>query len=396
MLKYFAPSGSPIKTIEFIYWIICNIFFIDKRPSILREIEKNFKIDHGYMLTTGRGAMTLLLKSLRELSNSEKKYEVIVPAYTCYSVASSIINAGLKIKLCDINPDTLSYDMDKLNQMSFDNVLCIISANLYGIPNQLVELERLADLKKIYLIDDAAQAFDAECSDRKVGTFGVAGLFSFDKGKNITSIEGGVIVTNNKKLSEIINKHYIKLSNQTLKGTLSTLAKVCVYYFFINPFLYWLPASLPFLNLGKTRFEEEIEILKYSRLVAPLALKQILRSNEIKKKRIKNGIWYQNSIKENTNIKKIKEKDNTNPVYLRYPVKIKNKDNKIDILDRAKRYGVTMSYPKSLNKLEEIQKYVVNPGVYRGAEEVSDQLITLPTHLYINEITIKKIVELIY
>jgi dTDP-4-amino-4,6-dideoxygalactose transaminase len=385
VLRYFAPSGSPIKTFELIYWIICNIFFIDKRLEIKKEIKKQFEIEHSYLFTTGRGAMTVLLKSLTQVNHTGHKNEVIVPAYTCYSVASSVINAGLKIRLCDIDPATLSYDLEQLNQMSFDNVLCIVSANLYGIPNQLEELEQIAKLKNVYLIDDAAQSFQAKYSSKKVGTFGIAGLFSFDKGKNITSIEGGVIVTNNNELAKVIDENYQQLPSTSKKSVLLTVIKVIIYYLFINPFLYWLPASLPFLNLGKTKYEDNIVIEKYSRTVAPLALKQIQRSIKITKKRSENGNWYKNSIKETKDIKKVYEPENSEPVYLRYPVKISKRNKRNYVLNKTKRYGVTMSYPMSLNKLEEIEKHTVNPGDYRGAEKISEEIITLPTHVFIND-----------
>jgi dTDP-4-amino-4,6-dideoxygalactose transaminase len=395
VLRYFAPSGSPIKTFELIYWIICNLLFIDKRPEIKNELKKLFKIEHSYIFTTGRGAMTLLLKSLNQINQDDQKNEVIVPAYTCYSVASSVINAGLKIRLCDIDSETLSYDLEQLKQMSFDNVLCIVSANLYGIPNQLDELEKLAISKNVYLIDDAAQSFHATCSNKKLGTFGIAGLFSFDKGKNITSIEGGVIVTNNNELAKVIDNNYEQVPLPSNKSVLIKIIKVIIYYLFINPFLYWLPASLPFLNLGKTKYEDDIEIEKYSRTVAPLALKQIQRSNNITKKRLQNGEWYKNNIKESQNIHKVCESNDSGPVYLRYPMKIQQRNKRDHILNELKRFGVTMSYPKSLNKLEEIKEHTVNPGDYRGAEKISEEIVTLPTHEFITDRIRKTIVDVL-
>ncbi|MEW8027527.1 MAG: DegT/DnrJ/EryC1/StrS family aminotransferase [Candidatus Thiodiazotropha sp.] len=396
MLKFYPPSGSPIKTGELLYWIICNILFVDKRPTISKVLKDRFNIKYSYLFTTGRGAMTLLLRSLKQLPNNEHKDEVIIPAYTCYSVASSVLNAGLKIRLCDIDPNTLSYNLDQLVKMPFDNVLCIITANLYGIPNQLNELESIANSSGVYLVDDAAQSFDSKSSGRDVGTFGTAGLYSFDKGKNITSIEGGVIGTNNIELSEIIASQYDNLPTSSLKESLLTTIKVIAYYLFLNPFLYWLPASLPFLNLGKTRYEDVISIKKYSRNLAPLALSQLKRSINIAKKRVENGLWYKSHITESEIHKKIKELDDAKPVYLRYPVRITDELLREKLINDAKRYGITISYPNSINRLKEIEGFIVNPGRFEGAEQISEQLITLPTHVYINDkvkIDINKIIN---
>ncbi|MES9969203.1 MAG: DegT/DnrJ/EryC1/StrS family aminotransferase [Candidatus Thiodiazotropha sp.] len=396
MLKYLAPSGSPIKTSEFLYWIICNLLFLDKRSALKDELKKRYSHDYNYLFTTGRGAMTLLLRSLAEMNKQKNRIEVVIPAYTCYSVASSIVNAGLKIRICDINPETLSYDLDNLKKIPFENVLCVITSNLYGIPNQLVELENIADSNNVYLIDDAAQSLNAKYSGRYLGTFGVAGLYSFDKGKNITSIDGGVVVTSNKELSEIINKHYQQLLNCSKKQNLVTAAKVIVYYIFLNPILYWLPASLPFLNLGKTRYEYDISIKRYSRIVAPLALKQLKRSEHITDERVKNGNWYKNNLNENKELSKIIEFQEANPVYLRYPVKINDKTKREAILKHTKRYGITNSYPKPLHKLEEISQYLVSDDDFDGANKVAEQIITLPTHAYVsnqNKSTLNRILK---
>lgn len=396
MYKYFPPSGSPITTKEILYWLACNAIFEDKRRDINNQLRDRFNVDHTYLFTTGRGAMTVLLKSLKKLRNKAEINEVIIPAYTCYSVASSIQNAGLKVRLCDVDPNTLSYNLTKLQNMPFANVLCIISANLYGIPNQLQEIEEIASENGVYMIDDAAQSFSAKYLEREVGTFGSAGLYSFDKGKNITSIEGGGIITNNSELAEIIDSYYSKTPDNSIRDNLMTAIKVIIYYLFLNPLLYWIPASLPFLNLGKTRYEEVIEIKKYSRLVAPIALIQIKRSNQIAEKRIANGRWYKNNIVVSKAISKINESDHGMPVYLRYPIKITQKEKREAILTHAKRYGITKSYPKSLNLLIEIDKFLVNPGKFEGSEEISRQLITLPTHAFINNNdreNIKNIIE---
>ncbi|MEW8690178.1 MAG: DegT/DnrJ/EryC1/StrS family aminotransferase [Candidatus Thiodiazotropha endolucinida] len=384
MYKYFPPSGSPIKTKEILYWLACNAFFADKRKDINNQLRDRLKVDHSYLFTTGRGAMTVLLRSLKKLRNKAEINEVIIPAYTCYSVASSIQNAGLKVRLCDVDPITLSYNLEKLQKIPFANVLCIISANLYGIPNQLQEIESIANKNGVYMVDDAAQSFNAKYQEREVGTFGTAGLYSFDKGKNITSIEGGGIITNNSELAELLDSYYSKMPSNSVKDNLLTAIKVIIYYLFLNPLLYWIPASLPFLNLGKTRYEENIEIKKYSRLVAPIALMQIKRSDQIAEKRIANGLWYKSNIKEKKTISKINESDQGKPVYLRYPIKVKQREKREAILTHAKRYGITKSYPKSLNQLKEIEKILVNPGEFEGAEQISAQLITLPTHTFIN------------
>ena len=110
--------------------------------------------------------------------------------------------------VCDIDKETLSYDREQLESIDFDNVLAIVSSSLYGLPNDLSGLEELAQAKGVYLIDDAAQCLGATVRGRPVGGFGDAGILSFDKGKVITSLNGGAIVTSDPSLTQRIESEY--------------------------------------------------------------------------------------------------------------------------------------------------------------------------------------------
>ena len=211
-MKQIAPAGTPISLKDLTAWLKS----LSSPTATLRQYEEAicqyFGIRHCFFLSTGRAAMVVLLQALAE-SSETKRDKVVIPSYTCFSVPSSIIKAGLKVKVCDINPETLDYDYQKLAQTDFSEVLCIISANLYGIPNNLDKLEKLARENGIHMLDDAAQCMGGQTADgRFAGTFGDAGLFSLDKGKVITSMNGGIIVTNSDQLASKI-KSEVELLN---------------------------------------------------------------------------------------------------------------------------------------------------------------------------------------
>ncbi len=146
-----------------------------------------------------------------KLCSNDHRNEVVIPGYTCYSVASSVIMAGLKIRVCDIDPVTLSYDLEQLASVDFSRVLCVVTANLYGLPDDLKQIEQITTENDVYLVDDAAQSLGATVAGQPSGTFGIAGLFSLDKGKNITSIQGGMIVTNNDALARVMQSEFHSL-----------------------------------------------------------------------------------------------------------------------------------------------------------------------------------------
>ena len=101
----------------------------------------SFGVRHCFFVSSGRAAMTLILRSLKALSNG-RKTEVIVPSYTCYSVPASIRKAGLTVRVCDVDRFSFGYDLQQLEKMDFSNVLCIVTSNLYGIPDDLEAVEQ--------------------------------------------------------------------------------------------------------------------------------------------------------------------------------------------------------------------------------------------------------------
>src|SRR5690606_13714195 len=107
---------------------------------------------------------------------------------------ASIVRAGLRPRLCDVDPATMGMSPEALERADFSRVLAIVSANLYGLPNALPAIERITRERGVFMLDDAAQALGARIAGRAVGSFGDAGLYSFDKGKIICTIQGGAIV----------------------------------------------------------------------------------------------------------------------------------------------------------------------------------------------------------
>ena len=140
------------------------------------------------------------MRALRRLARPGAD-EVIVPAYTCYSVPASIVKAGLRPRLVDVDPDTLDYDRAALDAADTSRVLAIVATNLYGIPNDLPHLVAFGRARGVFVVDDAAQAMGATSSGRPAGTWGDAGLFSLDKGKNVSAIDGGVLVTGDDRIA---------------------------------------------------------------------------------------------------------------------------------------------------------------------------------------------------
>ncbi|MET0067932.1 MAG: DegT/DnrJ/EryC1/StrS family aminotransferase [Candidatus Thiodiazotropha sp.] len=384
MSRYLSPTGSPILTRELLAWFGSVLSGTDHSDTVKSKIAEDLQLPHGLLYNTGRAAMASLLTSVKQLrSSDDDRDEIIVPAYTCYSVASSAMNAGLKIRLCDIDPVTLSYDWDSLSRLNTDRVLAMVSANLYGLPNDLPALERFAQAHDIHLIDDAAQALYARVGGRLAGTFGLAGILSFDKGKNVTSLQGGMVVTGNPELYGYLDLQQQKLSSLGFMGNLKEFLKVIVYYAFLHPVMYQIPANVSFSGLGETRFEDQVAVHGYPAMLSSLVKAQLERAESITAARATGGRDYDQALQPTSLLGRIEPVETAEPVYLRYPVLVRDAQCRAHLLESCRHLGVSASYPKALSQLVEIRHSLVGEPTCPGAEAVAAQVVTLPTHAYV-------------
>ena len=131
----------------------------------------------------GTDALFVALKSL----NLKKNDEVIVPAMTWKSTVLAPLNLGLKTKLVDIEKNGSNFDLNDLKRKISKKTKVIIVVHLYGNPGNIKDIKKLVNGKKIYIIEDAAQAhgaFDYELK-KTIGSIGDIGCFSFYPGKTL-------------------------------------------------------------------------------------------------------------------------------------------------------------------------------------------------------------------
>lgn len=108
---------------------------------------------------------------------------MIVPAYTCFSVPSAIVRAGLDVVLCDVEPETLDFNFTELEGLINEDVLCVAPTHLFGRPADVDRVKRLCEGKGIVVVEDAAQAMGGQSGGRLLGTLGDVGFFSLGRGR---------------------------------------------------------------------------------------------------------------------------------------------------------------------------------------------------------------------
>jgi dTDP-4-amino-4,6-dideoxygalactose transaminase len=180
------------------------------------EFEENLKnylgVNEAVVVTSGTAALHLSLIAL----DIQKGDEVIVPAFTFPATANVVELVGAKPVFVDINLDDFCIDVNKIEEAITSKTTAIIPVHEFGQSAQMDKILEICNKYNLKLIEDAACALGTEYKNKKVGTFGDFGCFSFHPRKAITTGEGGVIITNNKELAgkvRALRNHGIELIN---------------------------------------------------------------------------------------------------------------------------------------------------------------------------------------
>lgn len=138
--------------------------------------------------------------------------EIIIPAYTFFATAGSIARLGARPIFADIDPHTFNIDPKRLEQHIGPRTKGIIAVHLFGCPADIPTLQQIADQRKLWLLEDSAQALGTWIKTqgnikKMAGTFGQAGCFSFFPTKNLGGFgDSGLLVTNDNEMAARVRK----------------------------------------------------------------------------------------------------------------------------------------------------------------------------------------------
>ncbi len=170
----------------------------DYNSILVKEFCKKIGVKYGVTVSSGTAGLHVALLSLK----LKKDDEVIMPAITMSAVLYSILLIGAKPIFADIDNETMCVSVDSIKSKITSKTKAIISVSLYGLPPDLTGIKSIIkkNKNKIYLIEDNAECLLAKHNKKFVGTFGDLSMFSFQSSKMLTCGEGGILVSNSKKL----------------------------------------------------------------------------------------------------------------------------------------------------------------------------------------------------
>ena len=413
MFKPISISLSP-NTEKDDIWLALKLLFQPQRwkrrannPLLVEERFKEYLgVKYTFTFNSGRSALMAILNSLRLKENDE----VLLQAFTCNAAVNPIIWAGLKPVFVDIN-DTLNLDLEDLKRKITPRSKAIMVQHNFGWPAEIEEISNIAKENNLFLIEDCAHSLGAKFKDRFCGTFGEAAFFSFGRDKIISSIFGGVAVTNNEKIGERLKEFQEKLDYpssfwifQQLLHPILMNWKVMPSYA-IHPFLGRMILGvfhqLSILSKAVYKKEKKGKIpsqfpKRFPNALAILALNQFRKLERFNDYRRKIAAFYEKEL-NGFNLPLGKFQEEIKPIFMRYPVLVEKETDEIlkearkrkIFLDDGWRKNVVVPPDTDIGKM----RYI--PGSCPRAERVAKSILNLPTHINISKREAEKIVEFI-
>ena len=174
----------------------------------VRELEERFAhwegIKYCVYVNSGSSANFLLINALKELYHWKSSDEIIVPAVTWVTNISPVMQNGLTPVFLDINLKDLSFDYDKIESKITSKTKAIFVTHLIGFPANIKRIKNIIGDRNILILEDCCESHGATIDGTKIGNFGIGSTFSFYWGHHITSVEGGMICTNDEDLYRLL------------------------------------------------------------------------------------------------------------------------------------------------------------------------------------------------
>jgi dTDP-4-amino-4,6-dideoxygalactose transaminase len=346
-----------------------------------------------YPAASGRAALALLLRVLRETSSPERD-EVVMPAYTCPALARVTLDTSLQPRLADVIPETLAMDEESLHRVAGPRTLAIIHVHPLGLPLAMQGARAIADEVGAPLIEDAAQALGARLpqQDRgakrtvRAGAIGDYGLLSFGPGKPLSAGGGGAICVRQPESAARLTESWRNLPEDTrTRGMLTLLASRMV----ATPAGWWAAARLGALRWTGSEAGQRYRDVRMSPAAAAVGLRALPRLDTANTRRRDTALALLTELQSFDFVDLPSPAPGSEPIYLRLPVVFRDaatRDRAYDGLAAAG-LGAGRMYRRSL-----AQQFPAIEGTFPGAQELEQRLLTLPTHVYVTEEDISHII----
>jgi dTDP-4-amino-4,6-dideoxygalactose transaminase len=222
-----------------------------KGGNAIAELAEQFRgylgVKYAVSFNSGRSSLFAILKAM----GASKGDKILLQAFTCNASINPALWTELTPIYVDCNENTFNIDVADLKQKisQNSNAKFLMVQHTFGLPADMDEIFKICKENNLILIEDCAHALGAEYNNKKIGTFGEVSFFSFSRDKIISSVYGGIAVTNNQKIGEKLKEMQKEFGYPSLFWTKQQIIHPLVLKFLILPIYNFLEIGKIFLVL---------------------------------------------------------------------------------------------------------------------------------------------------
>jgi len=372
------PAGSPITPAE------CVAALRIRKPAcaLIEGLRGILGAEHVALYASGREALRVALVQLASRSGRD---EVVVPAYTCFSVAAAAVAAGLRVRLVDVTL-TGQIDLESLRRVPLERAAAIVVSNLFGVPEPVEPILELTRAAGVALIDDAAQSLGAHSAEGRVGARGEIGLLSFGRGKPLSALGGGALAWNRSDAA-------IPIPPLPTPRRLAAAARALAFDLALQPALFHWLAAMPGLGIGETRFEPAFGRGEIDGASLCLAAALVEGEEPARCQRAARAEPIGHRLAGETTFAPLLTAEGAVGSYPRLGVVAPSTRARDAALEALVPLGAAASYPTPLDEIGALRTHLVGDLVTDAAREFSMRVLTLPTHARLRMRDVDKITQ---
>jgi len=327
--------------------------------ATVSKFEAEFARYIGVKFATATSSGTTALHAAIVASGIKQGDKVITTPFTFAATANSILFEKAIPVFVDIDPETYNIDAGKIEEaiLKDKSIKGILIVHLFGLACNMDPILDMVKKHNAILIEDAAQAHGAMYKNKMAGSFGHASTFSFYPTKNMTTSEGGMVLTNNEDIYQLCKT---------------------------------------FINHGQAERYIHADLghnFRMTNIAAAIGVEQLKKLDKFNEARISNALFYNKNIK-NSKVKLPYIPNDCKHVYHQYTLKVENREQFVKYLT-DNQIGTGIHYPVPLNE----QPYYKSLGYTNKdtpiASEISKQVVSIPVNPLLSQAELEYIIKVI-
>lgn len=343
-------------------------------------------------VSSGTAALYLILKALRALRPDRD--EVLLPAYTAPSLVLPIRRAGLRPVLCEVDLETFNADLEDAEARLADRTLALLAIPMFGLPCDAARAGRMAGRQGAFLVEDAASAMGSRMDGRMAGTQGDAGFISFNRGKNLSTVSGGVVLTDREEVQRAVTDEWEALPAPSRLAKVRLRGKAFALALAVRPFWYTLLHGA-ISRFKYTTLHTDFEALRFTHFQARLGVCLLRRAETFLTQRYKNGILLYDLLNGTEGVTLPRLLPRAHAAFNQFPILLPDRETRDAAHRAALSAGVeaTTLYPEPIHRLYGDLVSGLDPDPFPRATAMSRRLLLLPTHPLAGEDRLREAAE---